>query len=148
MRHIKGEMKRLEIPENMTLDDFCKQIIENEFMDKVYEEASTLDEYMEVLFDNGEGYGDALNYLDYESDKYFVHCESNGGECLSVWQVTNKIEDEERPSIKTSLDEKNGILKFDVKFDSEDDEVGIYCLENALNGEYGEYYDGQVEEED
>ena len=125
-------------------------VVEKEVnIDKVYVEYSSFEVFLEETFDGCDDfYGEALNYLDYHSDKYFVAINPTTDECKSVWTVVKKIEDEkEKTSIRMSVDDEKGTMKFDVKFDEDDDDVCIFCLKDALNCCDSRYLDGNVVEE-
>ena len=74
---IVGKLQEIVVADN-DIEEFCKKIIEAEFMDEVNDWECSFEDILNESVGMGDSYAQALSVADWNCKKYYVHFGENG----------------------------------------------------------------------
>ena len=127
MHDIVGKLQEIIVVDN-DLEDVCKEIIKNEFMNEVNDFDCDFEDVLDESVGIGKTYAEVLSNLDWNCTKYYVHFDENDN--VRVFRVLN-IEERTNNSVFNIKNNNDGTYGFHVKFTADEDD--LCCLSGAID---------------
>ena len=124
---IVGKLQEIIVKDN-NIEDICKNIIKNEFMNEVNRWGCNFEDILDESVGMGETYAEALGCGDWNCTKYYVHFDEDNN--ARLFKVLN-IEEDTTDDIFDIKNNNDGTYDFHVKFEVDEDD--LCCLSGAID---------------
>lgn len=124
---IVGKLQEIIIPNN-ELEELCKNIIKDNFMDRLNEWGCDFEDVLNEEVGMGSTYAEVLGNADWNCTKYYVHFDENDN--VRLFKVLDIKENEEKDIFEIK-DNEDGTYDFHLKFVG--DENDFCCLSMAMD---------------
>lgn len=124
---IVGKLQEI-VMSNDKIEEFCKDVIKNEFMDRVDEWDCDFEDILDEEVGLGSTYAEALANADWNCTKYYVHFDENDN--VRLFKVLDIKENSTNDVFKIKNNNDN-TYDFHLKFTADEDEV--CCLSMAMD---------------
>ena len=124
---IVGKLQEVIVTDK-TIEEICKDIIKNEFMNEVNNWGCDFEDILDDSVGMGETYAEALSNADWNCTKYYVHFGENNN--VRLFKVLN-IEENTNDDIFDIKNNNDGTYDFHIKFTVDEDE--LCCLSGAID---------------
>ena len=124
---IVGKLQEVIVTDK-TIEEICKDIIKNEFMNEVNNWGCDFEDILDDSVGMGETYAEALSNADWNCTKYYVRFGENNN--VRLFKVLN-IEENTNDDIFDIKNNNDGTYDFNIKFTVDEDE--LCCLSGAID---------------
>lgn len=124
---VVGKLQEI-IMSNDEIEEFCKNVIKNEFMDRVDEWDCDFEDILDEEVGMGSTYAEALANADWNCTKYYVHFD--GDDNVKLFKVLD-IKENATSDIFEIKNNNDGTYDFHLKFTADEDE--LCCLTMAMD---------------
>ena len=126
LHDIVGKMQ--EIITDKSLEEVCKEIVKNEFMDAVDDWGCDFEDVLDESVGMGTTYAEVLSNADWNCTKYYVHFDENDN--ARLFKIL-EIEENSNDDIFEIKDNNDGTLDFHIRFTSDED--NLCCVSGAID---------------
>lgn len=125
---VVGKLQEIIVP-NDELEELCKNIIKDNFMDKVSEWGCDFEDILDEEVGMGSTYAEALRSADWNCTKYYVYIDDEDNNKVRLFKVLDIYENniDEILEIKENDDKT---YDFRLKFLADDE---LCCLSSAMD---------------
>lgn len=127
LHDIIGKMQEVIITDK-SLEEVCKEIVQNEFMDAVDDWGCDFEDVLDESVGMGTTYAEVLNNADWNCTKYYVHFDENDN--VRLFKIL-EIEENSNDDIFEIKDNSDGTFDFRVRFTSDEDD--LCCVSGAID---------------
>ena len=124
---IVGRLQEVIITDK-NLEEICKDIVKNEFMNEVNNWGCDFEDVLDESVGMGETYAEVLSNADWNCTKYYVHFDDDDN--VRLFKVLN-IEENTNDDIFDIKNNNDGTYDFHVKFEVDEDD--LCCLSGAID---------------
>lgn len=124
---IVGRLQEVIVTDK-NLEEICKDIVKNEFMNEVNNWGCDFEDVLDESVGMGETYAEVLSNADWNCTKYYVHFDDDDN--VRLFKVVN-IEENNTDDVFEIKDNNDGTYDFHIKFTSDEDE--LCCLSGAID---------------
>lgn len=116
---VVGKLQEIVVP-NGEIEEFCKNIIKNEFMDKVNEWGCDFEDILDEEKGMGDTYALALRNADWNCTKYYVYIDDDDNNKVRLFKVID-ISENVTDEILEIKENDDNTYDFHLKFFADDE---------------------------
>lgn len=127
MHDVVGKLQEI-IMSNDEVEEYCKNAIKNEFMDRVNEWGCSFEDILDEEVGMGSTYAEALGNADWNCKKYYVHFDEDAN--VRLFKILD-IKENDTNDIFEIKNNNDGTYNFHLKFTADEDE--FCCLAMVMD---------------